>query len=161
MPSRSSRRAPYYRGSSYYYPTRPTVEQPLRRLGEAPKDSNYRRLGEAPNATPAPAPVPFGTPTPSVPSRTIEPPAHSADYTPQPRQHSLSRIVEAVDTATGTLTVKNKTTLESRTFKVSPTTRYTVPGRSDGSLADIRPGDKVYVYYTDDGQVVRVVATHP
>ena len=78
----------------------------------------------------------------------------------------MSRVVDSVDVATGTLIVRNKTTMESRTFKVSPTTRYTVPSRSDASLADIHPGEKVYVYYTDDGQVVRVAtsrttATHP
>ena len=68
---------------------------------------------------------------------------------PKPRPQQWTGEVASIDAKAGTVIVKKGS--ESKTFKISDKTRYSTVEKPKGAtLVDIKVGDKVTVYYTEE-----------
>lgn len=72
--------------------------------------------------------------------------------TPRPKRQQYTGMVESIDTKAGTAIVKKNT--DSKTFKIGDKTKYSTVDKKDATVADIKVGDKVTVWYTDEGGVL-------
>ncbi len=73
----------------------------------------------------------------------------AATAAPKPKRHQFTGIVESIDAKAGTAIVKKDT--ESKTFKIGEKTKYSTTDKKEAAVADIKVGDKVTVFYTEEG----------
>jgi Cu/Ag efflux protein CusF len=86
------------------------------------------------------------------------PAARSEEASPkkadQPKSRQFTGILESVDAAAGTCTIKKVGKDKQavvKTFKCAPDCKMTAAGKDAASLADYKAGDKVTVHYTAAG----------
>jgi Cu/Ag efflux protein CusF len=72
---------------------------------------------------------------------------------PKPKRHQYTGLITAIDAKAGTVIIK-KEGAESKTFKIGEKTKYATVEKKDAMLADIKVGDKVTVWYTEEDGVL-------
>jgi Cu/Ag efflux protein CusF len=80
-------------------------------------------------------------------------PTTAAAPAPKPKPHQYTGDVTAIDAKASTVIVK-KEGAEAKTFKIGPKTRYSTAEKKDAMLEDIKVGDKVTVWYTEEDGVL-------
>ncbi len=71
----------------------------------------------------------------------------------KPAAHAFTGVIDAIDAAANTLTVKKGE--ESKTITVNAETKISAPDKKEATLADLKVGDKVMVNFVDvDGKPV-------
>jgi Cu/Ag efflux protein CusF len=92
--------------------------------------------------------------------RAADEAAPAAPKAQKPRPRQFTGIVESIDAKAGTAIVKKDT--ESKTFKINDKTKYgTLEKPKDAAVTDIKVGDKVTVFYTEEGGVLTAVKIVP
>jgi hypothetical protein len=72
---------------------------------------------------------------------------------PKPKRHQFTGLITTIDSKAGTVIVK-KEGAESKTFKIGEKTRYATLDKKDAAVTDIKVGDKVTVWYTEEDGVL-------
>jgi Cu/Ag efflux protein CusF len=72
---------------------------------------------------------------------------------PKPKRHQYTGTVTAIDAKAGTVIVK-KEGAESKTFKIGEKTRYSTVEKKDAAVTDIKVGDKVTVWFSEEDGVL-------
>jgi Cu/Ag efflux protein CusF len=90
----------------------------------------------------------------AVPARaqdTSTPTTATAPAPAKPKRHQFTGLIESIDAKAGTVIVKKDT--EGKTFKIGEKTKYSTADKSSAAITDIKIGDKVTVYYTEENGV--------
>jgi Cu/Ag efflux protein CusF len=66
----------------------------------------------------------------------------------KPKKHQWTGTIESIDASAGTVTLKKGE--ESKAFKVGDKTKYSTADKKEAALGDLKMGDKVTVWYTED-----------
>jgi Cu/Ag efflux protein CusF len=80
-------------------------------------------------------------------------PATAPAAKPKPQRHQYIGLITSIDSKAGSVIVK-KEGAESKTFKIVEKTRYATADKKDAALTDIKVGDKVTVWYTEEDGVL-------
>jgi len=72
---------------------------------------------------------------------------------PKPKRHQYTGLITAIDAKAGTVIIK-KEGAESKTFKIGEKTKYATADKKDAMLTDIKVGDKVTVWYSEEDGVL-------
>ena len=77
----------------------------------------------------------------------------NAPPAPRHQRHQFTGQITAIDAKAGTVIVK-KEGAESKTFKISEKTKYATADKKEALVTDIKVGDKVTVWYTEEDGVL-------
>jgi Cu/Ag efflux protein CusF len=80
-------------------------------------------------------------------------PSNATAPAPKPKHHQYTGTVTAIDAKAGTVIVK-KEGAESKTFKIGEKTRYSTVEKKDAAVTDIKVGDKVTVWFSEEDGVL-------
>jgi Cu/Ag efflux protein CusF len=67
----------------------------------------------------------------------------------KPKRHQATGDIESIDAKAGSLVIKHKE--ETKTFKITEKTKFSTEEKKEAALSDLKVGDKVTVYYTEEG----------
>lgn len=85
--------------------------------------------------------------------------AEDAPKPEKPKRHQFTGVVESIDAKAGSAIVKKDA--ESKTFKIGDKTKYATLDKKEATVADIKVGDKVTVWYTEEGGVLTAAKIGP
>ena len=66
----------------------------------------------------------------------------------KPKKQQWTGTIESIDASAGIVTLKKGE--ESKAFKVGGKTKYSTADKKEAALGDLKMGDKVTVWYTED-----------
>ena len=95
----------------------------------------------------------------AAPVRAADTNTPTTGTAPKPRPRQFTGIVESIDAKAGTAIVKKDT--KSETFKIGEKTKYSTLEKKEAAVTDIKVGDKVTVFYTEEGGVLTAVKIVP
>ena len=79
----------------------------------------------------------------------------------KPKKHQYTGEIVSVDAAAKTVTVKKKEG-DQKTFTLADKTKYATSDKGSAELTDLKAGEKVTVFYTEeDGKVVATKISPP
>ena len=95
----------------------------------------------------------------AAPVRAADEAAPAPTKAEKPRPRQFTGIVESIDAKAGSVIVKKDTKSES--FKIGEKTKYSTLDKKEAAVTDIKVGDKVTVWYTEDAGVMTAVKIAP
>lgn len=72
-----------------------------------------------------------------------------AEKAPKPSKHQYTGLIESVDAAAKTVTIKKKEG-DVKTFTCAEKCKLSAPDKESAALSDFKVGEKVVAYYTEE-----------